>query len=105
MKIEKKFITQRYQLAMDRIREIGNETIIQAPFSDYFQKISSFLLEMGSLKEQLEVRRTQDGFVCKDRTMDELQKENRALYEDILPENYKNSYGDPAFSVAAMGEE
>jgi len=105
MKNEKNFITQRYQLAMDRIREIGNETVIQAPFLDYFQKISNFLLEMGSLKEQLEVRRTQDGFVCKARTMEELQKENRALYEDILPENYKNSYGNPVFSVATMGEE
>lgn len=37
--------------------------------------------------------------------MEELQQRNRALYEDILPENYENSFANPAYAVKMLGEE
>lgn len=34
----------------------------------------------------------------------ELRADNEALYEDILPQNYKNSYANPAFAVKKLGD-
>lgn len=39
-----------------------------------------------------------------EQSLKELQTENRALYEDILPENYKTSYGNPAYAAEKLGE-
>ena len=40
----------------------------------------------------------------KNASLEELQKRNRALYEDVLPEHYENSYGNPAYAVKTLGE-
>ena len=34
----------------------------------------------------------------------EHQKLNHELYEDVLPENYENSYGNPAYAQKMLGE-
>ena len=38
-------------------------------------------------------------------TLKELQQRNHALYEDILPENYENSFANPAYAVKMLGEK
>ena len=35
----------------------------------------------------------------------ELEENNHALYQDILPENYGTSYGNPAYAQNVLGEE
>lgn len=37
--------------------------------------------------------------------MEELQENNHRLYEDILPENYDSSYGNPAYARKCLGKE
>ena len=34
-----------------------------------------------------------------------MKQRNHALYEDILPENYENSFANPAYAVKMLGEE
>lgn len=36
---------------------------------------------------------------------EELEQRDRALYADILPERYEESYGNPAYAVRELGEE
>ena len=36
--------------------------------------------------------------------LEELRELNRSLYGDILPENYENSYGNPAYACKVLGE-
>lgn len=36
--------------------------------------------------------------------LEELQKRNRSLYKDILPENYGGSYGNPSYAVKKLGD-
>ena len=37
-------------------------------------------------------------------TLEELQKQNRRLYEDIAGEAYENSYASPVYAVRLLGE-
>lgn len=94
-------ITERYDLAMERIRQIAEEGAGQAaePFRAYFYKMALFVgqiedLARRQLREELE-----------DCSLEELKLLNRSLYQDILPENYEKSYANPAYAAAELGKE
>ncbi len=94
-------ITERYDLAMERIRQIAEEKARQAaePFRAYFYKMALFVgqiedLARRQLREELE-----------DCSLEELKLLNRSLYQDILPENYEKSYANPAYAAAELGKE
>ena len=36
-------------------------------------------------------------------TLEALQEENYALYKDILPENYRESFANPDYAVEVLG--
>ena len=91
-------LDERYELATCRIREIKQEKNVPENFQDYFYRMADFLEQMIDLYEQLG---TEDYFAC---SLQDLQKKNRALYRDILPEYYTESYGNPAYAAKKMGE-
>lgn len=64
----------------------------------YFRKTASFLQDIMQTYEE-----AQSGELYK-AAMETLQEKNRKLYEDILPENYEESYGNPVYAVKALGE-
>lgn len=89
---------ERYALALDRIRQIPDESICEKEIQTYFRSMAEFVLLMGrawNIVESGELRRM---------TLEELQNFNRELYEDILPEHYGNSYGNPDYAVDCLGE-
>lgn len=88
----------RFSLAMERIREIPEETIVPEPFRDFFRKEAAFILRLQQVKEQMD----QGWMDTAD--IEELQAANRFLYEDILPENYEKSYGNPAWATETLGQ-
>lgn len=90
-------VQERYGLSMERIREIREEEAVASSFADYFRKTSEFLLMVNQVYEELKSGR--------ELTMEECEERNRRLYEDILPENYEHSYGNPAWAVRQLGEE
>ncbi len=96
-------VKERYDLVIDRIQQICNDAEeldrIEKSFRDYFKKISAFILEMGNLYAQAEDK-TLDTW-----TLDQWQTHNYNLYKDILPENYDESYANPAYSVSEMGDK
>ncbi|MDO4275309.1 MAG: aminopeptidase [Eubacteriales bacterium] len=85
---------ERYTLAKERTAEIVNEDAVQEPYRSFFQKTAAFLIKAVKVMDE-DVRSL---------TLEELQKENLALYEDILSENYSTSYGNPAYAVSQLGE-
>lgn len=85
-------IQERYDLTVERIAAIPQEHTVPEPFDDFFWKTASFLLMLHHAD------------VHKERSLVEWQAFNRQLYEDILPENYGSSYGNPAFAVEKLGE-
>lgn len=96
---DEKLIQTRYDLTTDRMRKIETEESVAPRFRDYFRKTSSFLLLLDNIRKR---KKENPDMQC---SLQELQRENRALYEDILPGNYEKSYADPQFCVNTMGEE
>lgn len=99
---EKELLQERLELALDRIREIpGDDWQGDAlqPWREYFTVVAKFLLLIEDNRKFLE----QDGL--RTASLEELQRRNHALYADILPENYENSFANPSCAVRALGEE
>ena len=101
-------IEERFLLASERIGEIKTElemgidkaaAVMPATFQKYFLKMADFLLFMADTYR----------YVAEGRLylapLKELREHNYRLYEDILPENYDRSYGNPTFCAEQMGEE
>lgn len=92
-------IVERWQLAKERILEIPSEQYVQEPYRDFFVRTASFFKEIFGL---LEIRKN-----GKWNRMSEAEKSdwNYVLYEDILPENYHRSYGNPEYAQKILGAE
>ena len=85
---------ERYDLAKERVSEIPQETTAAEPYRDFFVREAAFLQKITAVMDH--------GTAGK--TLEELQKQNHELYQDILPENYENSYGNPAYAQKMLGE-
>lgn len=96
---EKKELEQeRFALAMERIAQIPSEEACGV-YKDYFVKMAEFVLLM---KETWDF--VADGSLYR-ASLEELQKHNRSLYEDILPQNYGKSYANPDYAAACFGTD
>ena len=91
-------LEERYQLVIDRIREIPKENFEKKELKDYFDKMSGFILLLDDTKKFL------DEGGLKTASLEELKERNHALFTDILPEHYEESYGNPAYAVKQLGE-
>lgn len=90
--------TERYELAAERIRQIPKEEAVSLPFRRYFQSVSGFVLLL------LDLKKTMDDGSYRTLPLDEKKAWNHRLYEDILPEHYETSYGNPAYAVRELGD-
>ncbi|MCI5900403.1 MAG: aminopeptidase [Lachnospiraceae bacterium] len=88
------WIRERYELAKARVSEIKDENTVKEPFLDFFHKTASFLEETVKIMEQ-DTRQL---------SLEVLENQNRMLYEDVFPENYGRSYGNPAYAREKLGE-
>lgn len=88
------WMMERYSLAKERVGELVTEAETEQPYLDFFQKTAAFLKLTIQVIEQ-------DG---RSMSMEELQEQNRKLYEDILPKNYAESYGNPDYAEERLGE-
>lgn len=122
LKDENDAVRERYTLSMERIREMEGEEM-RPPYGCYFKKVAAFIgiirqtvgrqweagerpcaaeetgPECGAAPEEAQepqARRTP--------TLEELAQENYALYEDILPENYGESFANPDYAVQLLGD-
>ncbi|MDE5718285.1 MAG: aminopeptidase, partial [Lachnospiraceae bacterium] len=91
-------IAERYGLAMERIREIPNESICGEAYRDYFMQMADFVLMMDKTYALVE------GGALRQMGLEELKAHNHSLYADILPENYGESYANPSYSSNRLGE-
>lgn len=95
-------VEERFLLAQERIKEIRNEeenAAMPESFRKYFHKTADFLVLMTDT-----YRFVADGKIYQ-ASLEELKEKNNRLYEDILPENYDKSYGNPTYSAGQLGEE
>ncbi len=92
-------VLERYELAMERVKAIGEERTVAAPFDRYFKKTGAFIQMIGELSQAVKEGR------YRTLGLEELKEWNGRLYQDILPANYKNSYANPAWAARELGPD
>ena len=90
-------MNERYELTIERIRGILSEESVDIVFRDFFQKVAAFILEIDEIRNRLEKK--------EETSFEMWQEENHRIYQDILEANYEESYANPAYAVAELGEE
>ncbi|MFT4006582.1 MAG: aminopeptidase [Lacrimispora sp.] len=95
---ENESVMERFNLSMERIGQIASEETVSGPYRDYFVKTAEFIGIIGEYLEFLEAGNQ------KTAPAEVLKEWNHRLYEDILPGHYENSYGNPAYAAAKLGE-
>lgn len=92
-------LLERYALVTERIGQIPKENMGNDSLGDYFGRCGEFLMLIDNTIRFLK----EDGL--QRASLDELQQRNEALYADILPGHYEESYANPAWAVKKLGEE
>ena len=92
-------LQERYDLVMGRIAEIAGEKIGNETFEEYFERVAKFLLLLDETGKFIQAGG------LKTAPIEELKERNTALYADVFPENYEDSYANPAVAVKKLGDE
>ncbi len=92
-------LAERFELSAGRVKEIYSACGLDGAAADYFTRTAGFILQMLELFEE-----TADGR-WRQYPLDVLEQKNKALYQDILKNQYDKSYANPAYACAQMGEE
>ncbi len=95
---QEELIAERCGLAMARIREIPGESICGEAYRDYFWQMAKFVSLMDQTYTLVE-----DGTLRR-MGLEELKEHNHALYADILPENYGESYANPDYATDRLSK-
>lgn len=92
-------IEERYGLAVGRIREMKNEDTVGVPFREFFHKMAEFVLMVDEVKTLVANGQ------YRNLELEELERWNHRLYQDILKDAYGTSFANPAYAVGQFGEE
>ncbi|MBR6698070.1 MAG: aminopeptidase [Lachnospiraceae bacterium] len=84
---------ERYELAMERIRQIAFNAEVAPVYAQYFKRTAEFILMIDELYKD-----------DKDKSLKELELINKRLYADIEGIAYEESFANPAYAVALLGE-
>ena len=96
---ENEAVAERFELSMERIREICTEKMNVKSFEDYFQKTAKFICRVETLLDKIEHDWLERA------TEEELRAFNQELYADILPEHYDTSYGNSDYAAVKLGND
>lgn len=92
-------IDERYQIAIDRIREIKTEKLVEEQYIPYFQMVSEFILKLDCVYQEIKENKLEKY------TIEQFQRLNDELYNDIYKENYDKSFANPTYAVKHLGED
>lgn len=92
-------LQERYQLVARRIREIPGERLGDAELEAYFSFCAEFLMMIDDTVAFLASGGLETA------PLEELKRRNHALYADILPGRYEESYANPTVAVRRLGRE
>lgn len=92
-------IEERFELATDRLKILDMDSEVQSEYVPYFKEIFGFV---GKVLETYDFVKSGEIYKA---ALECLQKKNRALFEDVFPKNYEDSFFNPEYSVKQYGEE
>lgn len=91
-------IEERYELVMERIRQIPEEAIVLPQYREYFKTVASYLLFLDEILDCVK----NDRIHLLEET--KLQKWNEALYQDVVPGKYENSFCSAEYLYKRLSE-
>ncbi len=91
-------VQERLPLVMGRLGQIGEEETVQQPYRAYFAQAAALLLRLAELEEEISSGEWEK------KSLEELRQENKLLYQEVLPEHYATSYGNPEYAGRELGE-
>ena len=91
------FIKERYELCVERIREVAKTQEVPEKYQDYFKKEAQYIADTAEMAALV------DGGSYAKLPLAELENWNNRLFSKILPENYETSYANPAYAVKKFG--
>ncbi len=91
-------LEERFELASERILGIQNTQDVSLAYQDYFRRAAQFL---GLADDTFRQKRS--GGLEK-WTLKDWEERNKRLYWEMLPEQYADSYLNPAFAARVFGE-
>lgn len=109
MKTELRAVLQeRLSLAKERLLTLEKDAeqiaAVDQAMADFCKMEAKWLVEMITVYERVENQEFTPK-ACEKRSIQELLEENRGFYQEILPENYEQSFCNPAYAKLRLGEE
>lgn len=92
-------IKERYDIAIERIKEIITEDTVEEKFLPYFVAAAQFILKIDNLLGLIESKKIEE------LTLEQLTALNKDLYEDETEIVYEKCFANPKFAVERLGEE
>lgn len=92
-------IKERYDIAIERIKEIITEDTVEEKFLPYFIASAQFILKIDNLLGLIESKKIEK------LTLEQLTALNKDLYEDETEIVYGKCFANPKFAVEKLGEE
>ncbi|RGG67532.1 leucyl aminopeptidase [Eubacterium sp. AF17-7] len=92
-------IKERYDIAIERIKEIITEDTVEEKFLPYFVAAAQFILKIDNLLGLIESKKIEK------LTLEQLTALNKDLYEDETEIVYGKCFANPKFAVEKLGEE
>ncbi len=91
-------IEERYDLVIDRIREIWKDPALSEPFCSCFVEMAAFVFRLNDV-----FKASREGRI-REMSLEALKGQNDELYRDILGDAYKKSYLNPGYMVSLAGK-
>ncbi len=92
-------MSERYELTIERIRSIVLEKTVAPLYQEYFQSVAKFIMDIDAILNRVRVKPTEE---C---DLEELQRENREIYQDIVGGNYETGFANPSYAVSIFGKQ
>ena len=90
-------IKERYDIAINRIKDIKEDNAVEQKYYDYFVYVSQFILMLDEIYGEIQSEK------IKDYSEKQLQDLNKKLYQDIYADNDAYRYGNPVYAVQVLG--
>ena len=88
---------ERFALMEERVSRIAGRAEVPEAFADYFQRTAAFLRMLAERAQE------ERAGTLTEKSLAVCGRENAALYADIVPEHYAQSYGNPDYAKERLG--
>lgn len=92
-------VQERFELVRERVEEIAKDASTAGNAAEYFERTAKHLVKLYAILDAAQAGKINSI------SLENGQKLNTALVEDVRGENYATSYANPGYAVEKLGKE